>query len=527
MIRFKNLETDFNSAKAAAIVGVLTLLSRLVGLLRDRLFASKFGAGDILDAYYAAFRIPDLVFNLLVLGTLSVAFIPVFTSLLIKDKARAIRNANTVLNFSALAMGLVCLVLLILSKPLTHLLVPGFTGQKMENTLILTRIFLLSPIIFTISNVFSSVLNASKRFFMVGFAPVLYNLGIIFGLLVFYPKMGIFGLGLGVVVGAFLHALCQIPEIISLGFFWQPVMDLKDEAVQKIGKLFLPRIIGVDNSQVSLLIGSVVGSVLASGSIAVFTLANNLQAVPIGIFAISSAVAVFPVLSEEFARHQHQKFLNSLKETIIQISFYVIPISILLLLLRAHIVRLAFGAGKFNWDDTRATFQVLGIFSISLFTQSLSPLFSRAFYARHNTKIPVFINLGAMALNAFLAYYLGLRMGISGVAWGFTLSSILNAIALFIVLRYHLAAEVGEGPILRDFDTGLLDSLFKIIVSSLAMGLVTYAWLYALAPWLDTHTGIGLLLQSGIASVFGVTTLFVCAYYVKLPQAIKLAKRFF
>ncbi|MCL5008831.1 MAG: murein biosynthesis integral membrane protein MurJ [Patescibacteria group bacterium] len=527
MLGLKNLETNFNSSKAALIVGFLTLASRLVGLLRDRLFASKFGAGDILDAYYAAFRIPDLIFNLLVLGTLSVAFIPVFTSLLIKDKQRAIKNANTVLNFSAGIMTLFCLLLLLLSKPLTHLLVPGFTGQKLQNTLLLTRIFLLSPIIFTISNVFSSVLNASKRFFIVGFAPVLYNLGIIFGLLVLYPKLGIMGLGLGVILGAVLHALCQIPEVLSLGFSWQPVLDIKDEAVRKIGRLFLPRIIGVDNSQVSLLIGSVVGSVLASGSIAVFTLANNLQAVPVGIFAISSAVAIFPVLSEEYARQEHEKFLNSLRETIVQISFYIIPISILLLLLRAHAVRLAFGAGKFNWDDTRATFQVLGIFSISLFTQALSPLFSRAFYARHNTKIPVVINLGAMALNAFLAYYLGLRMGISGVAWGFTLSSILNAIALFVVLHYSLSESVDNSHALRLFDQQLVDSLLKILAASLAMGLVTYAWLYALAPWLDTHTGLGLLVQSGVSAFFGLSTLFVCAYYVKLPQAVRLARKLF
>ena len=527
MIRLKNLETNFSSSKAALIVGVLTLVSRLVGLLRDRLFASKFGAGDVLDAYYAAFRIPDLIFNLLVLGTLSVAFIPVFTSLLVKDKSRAIRNANTVLNFSTLSMGLVCLLLLAFSRPMTRALVPGFFGQKFEDTLLLTRMFLLSPIIFTVSNLFSSVLNASKKFFIVGFAPVLYNFGIIFGLLALYPKYGILGLGAGVVLGALLHMLCQIPEILSLGFYWQPAMDLKDEAVRKIGKLFLPRIIGVDNSQVSLLIGSVVGSVLASGSIAIFTLANNLQAVPVGIFAISSAVAIFPVLSEEYAREEHGKFLDSLRETIVQISFYIIPISILLLLLRAHAVRLAFGAGKFDWNDTRATFQVLGIFSISLLAQSLTPLFSRAFYARHNTKIPVAINLCAMALNAILAYYLGLRLGISGVAWGFTASSILNALALFLVLRHSLGKDWQDGRTMRYFDHKLLSDLLKICASSLVMGLVTYAWLYASAPWLNTRTGFGLLVQSGVSAFFGLSSLFVCGYYVKLPQALQLAKKLF
>ena len=259
----KSAENNFSVSKAALIVGFFSLLSRLVGLIRDRLFASQFGAGDTLDIYYAAFRIPDFIFNLLILGTLSVAFIPVFTELLTRDEEKAYKVANSILNFSFLAMAVICAGLMLAAEPITKLLVPGFTGQKFLDTVILTRIFLVSPIIFTISNIFSSILNSQKKFIIANVAPIMYNVGIIFGLLVLYPRFGLKGLGFGVVIGALLHLLVQIPEAIHFGYRWQPIVDLRDGHFKKILKLFLPRILGVDNSQISLLIGSVVGSVLA------------------------------------------------------------------------------------------------------------------------------------------------------------------------------------------------------------------------------------------------------------------------
>src|SRR3989338_567433 len=158
MIKFiKNFENSFTVSKAAFIVGFFTLASRLVGLLRDRLFASHFGAGDILDVYYAAFRVPDFVFNLLILGTLSIAFIPVFSELLLIDKQKAYRTANTILNSTLLLMGVVCFGLFLFVKPLTNLFVPGFPADKLADTIQLTRLFLISPVIFTLSNVFTSI----------------------------------------------------------------------------------------------------------------------------------------------------------------------------------------------------------------------------------------------------------------------------------------------------------------------------------------------------------------------------------
>jgi len=519
--KLKFLENNFSVNKAALIVGFFTLASRLTGLVRDRLFASNFGAGDILDSYYAAFRIPDLVFNLLILGTLSIAFIPVFSELLLLDKKKAITTANTILNFSFFLVSAICLLLFIFIEPLAKLLVPGFAGQKLLETISLTRLFLLSPIIFTISNVFTSILNAQKKFFFVGLAPILYNAGIIFGLYAFYPIYGIQGLGYGVILGALAHLLVQIPQAIALGYRWQPILDFKDKAFQKMSRLFVPKIFGLDNSQISLLIGSIIGSLLASGSIAILNLANNLQAVPLGIFALSISVATFPSLSEAFAKKDAQGYLKTLSTSLIQILFYIIPIAVMVLLLRAHIVRLVYGAGQFSWEDTILTFKTLGIFTISMFAQSVTPLLARSFYARQNTIIPVIINFITMGFNATLAYMLGLRFGVVGIAAAFSTANIFNLVALFIALRYFLRIDMNKES-LRNFDKIISTETLKIVFASLAAGIAVYGTLYAIEPFVNTRTVLGLLIQAGLAGGIGVFIYLVSASSFKLNQATKL-----
>ena len=518
---YRNFESSFSVNKAAIIVGFFTLVSRLTGLLRDRLFASKFGAGDILDAYYAAFRIPDFVFNLLILGTLSVAFIPIFSELLVKDKEQANRTANSILNSTFLLMFSICALLWFFSASLSKALVPGFEGEKLANTVSLTKLFLLSPVIFTLSNVFSSILNSQKRFVAVGLAPVLYNLGIIFGLLVLFPRFGIMGIGYGVIIGACLHLFIQVPEAIMLGFRWQPVLDFKDKAFQKMTKLFVPRIFGLDNSQISLLIGSVIGSFLASGSIAILNLANNLQAVPIGIFAISISVASFPALSQLYAEKNQKQFLETLSESLLQILFFIIPLTIFILLLRAHLVRLAYGAGNFSWEDTILTFKTLGVFAFSLFAQSTSPLLARSFYARQNTLIPVIINFFTMALNASLAFFLGKSYGVVGIAAAFSIASVFNALCLFIVLHYFLSRD-DEIQLIKNFDLGILLQTSKIVISALGGGLAAYGALYAAEPFVNTRTVLGLLLQAGAGSLFGAGVYFMAASSLNLTQAKRL-----
>lgn len=496
--------------KAASILAVFTLLSRLVGLYRDRLFASTFGAGDILDSYYVAFRIPDLVFNLLILGTLSVAFIPVFTEYFIKDKKEANDIANTVLTVTFIVMSALCGILFFFVPEITHLTAPGFTGVKFDNTVLLTRLFLVSPIIFTVSNVFSSVLNALRRFVLVSFAPIIYNFGIIFGVVYFYPRYGIIGLGYGVVLGAFLHLLTQMVGAVSAGFVLKPRMDIKHPGVRKILKLFLPRILGIDNAQMSLLIAGIIGSLLASGTVAIFNLANNLQAVAIGMFGISFAIAVFPNLSESYARKDETEFNRVLLRTAANILFFVVPISVLIIVLRFQIIRLVLGTGRFDLAATKLTANALGVFAISIFAQSISPLFSRAFYSRHNTITPVVIGLSTLSFNAIISFLMAKAFGEIGLVLGFSISNIINAALLFTFLRKRLV----------EFDdTYLIASALKILFCTFLLAVASYVSMRLFGWVTASNSSLVVLLQFVLASAIGTAVFIGAAFAVGLDEA--------
>lgn len=517
--KLKNIEQNFSVSKAAIIVGFFTLLSKLVGLIRDPLLAGKIGVGDTLDIYYAAFRIPDLIFNLLILGTLSVALIPIFTQWLAKDKNRANHIANSILNISVLGMALVCLIMFLLSTPLTEFLVPGFSGEKLARTIQLMRLFLLSPIIFTASNIFTSFLTASKKFLVLSLAPIVYNLGIIFGLFFFYPHFGLLGLGYGVILGALCHLLVQIPEAVRFGFSFRAVIDFREPALKKIAKLFIPRIIGMDISQISLIVGTTIGSILAAGSVTIFNLANNLQAAPLGIFALSISAASFPLLSEHYVKGDNKAFVKTLADNVMMVLFFIIPITILMLIFRAYIVRIIYGHGKFNWNDTILMFTTYGILAFSLIGQSLSPLFSRSFYARQNTIIPVMVNVCSIAVDIILAYILGKRFGLVGIASGFVIACTLDAVLMFSFLRRHLHKD---NISFADFDSEIGSFLIKILFSSIVMGLVGYGCIYIFAPLVNTRTTIGIAIQSGLALAVALLAFLFVSYKTGLRQTSRV-----
>ncbi len=502
--KLQQLESTFHIGQATIIIASFTLLSRVMGFVRDILLASHLGLSADSDIYFTAFRIPDLVYNLLILGTLSVAFIPVFSEYYLKDKPRSFTIANSIMNISAGGMIVICLIIFLLAKPLTKLIAPGFTPDQILKTAHITQIMLLSPIIFTISNVMSSVLISLKKFLIVNIAPILYNLGIIFGIIFLYPKFGLAGLAYGVIAGALLHVSVQIPEAIRFGYRWKPQLEFRDAGVKKIGALFLPRIVGLDNSYINLVIVSIIGSGLITGSITAFNYANNIQAVALGIFALSSAVAIFPVLSEYFAKQDLIGFISSLQHTIIKVLYFVIPMTIFLLLLRAHIVRLLLGYGRCDWNCTIITFNTLGILALGLVAQSLTPLFARAFYARQNTKTPVAISLTGMLINAVFSYSLAQGLGVVGIALGFVIASTVQCILLFIYLHRVFKNDSKASPkSLEVFDSTIVTQSLKILLASILLGLATYATLYVMDPLVNTHTVIGIFLQAGIATTVG------------------------
>ena len=477
----------------AVLIAFFTIISKLLGLFRDRLLASYFGAGSLLDSYYAAFKLPDLIFNTLVLGALASAFIPVFTRIWLADKDRALKLSNTVLNYLMLALIILSALFVLLAPNIVNLIVPGFSGDQLRQTVDLTRIMLISIIFFGISNVIGGILNSLKKFLTFSLAPVFYNLGIILGILIFYPAFGFVGLAWGVVLGSGLHFLIQLPEVIRSGWVYRFSWQITDE-VKRVFKLMLPRTLGLAAGQVNQLVITIVASTLMAGSIAVFNLANNLQSFPISIFGVSLAIAVFPVFSQALAQDDKQMFKTAFSIHFRRVIFLIIPVSIFILLLRAQLVRVILGSGNFDWSDTYYTAQTLGWFVVSLFAQSLIPMLARSFYALEDTKTPVIVSFASITVNIFGSIWLGKLYGVIGLAMAFSVAAILNMILLMVILRLR----VGYLD-----DKKIIWSTFKISFNSLLSGAVVYLMLRAMAAVVDMSTFAGIFLQGLAAGLVG------------------------
>jgi putative peptidoglycan lipid II flippase len=524
---------------AAFILAITALLSRILGLLRDRLLAGKFGAGDSLDIYFSAFSLPDLIYTILIMGAISSAFIPIFAHYFKKDEKDAWQLTGGLFNWVVIILIFFAGIFIIFAPQVVSIIAPGFSGAKKEMTVVLTRIMFLSPILLGMSSILSGVLQYFHRFFIYSLAPIIYNLGIIFGIVFLVPRMGIVGLAWGVVLGAFLHLCIQLPSAIYSGFRFKGVLRFH-QGIKKILKLTIPRTIGLAGSQINDVIIMAIASGLTAGSIAIFNLANNLQYVPIGIIGISFATAVFPRLAESSAEENKEKFFSNFSLAFNQILYFVLPITAMIFVLRAQIIRLILGTGQFGWTDTRLTAAALGLFAISVFAQSLIPLISRAFYSLHDTKTPVLISLTSIVFNVILSFALvfilkinnaltlfftnTLKLGgiknlaVLGLPLAFSISNIFN----FVVLMKYFNKKIGTWNY-----KPILSSVYKIIISCILMMLVVYGLLQVFNLIFDTKTFFGLLLQTGFAGLFGTGIYFIVSLIFKLPGSLSVMKKIF
>lgn len=405
MLSFFNKAT-FSVTFAAFILGSAALASRMLGLLRDRILAGLFGAGEELDIYFAAFRVPDLVYSIIIGGAISSAFIPVFVSYFTKNKKEAWHVARSLFYIALAALSVLGIVLFFLMPFVVSFIAPGFDEASKSSVVSMSRIMLLSPILLGLSAVFSGVLHSLRKFFVYSLAPIFYNIGIIIGALFLTPIFGISGLAWGVVLGAFLHLVIQVPVTFSSGFSLRPIGKIWHPAIPRILRLMLPRAFGLAAYQINLLVITAIASTLAVGSLSIFTLASNIQYLPVGIVGISFATAIFPSLSQSISHKEYKKYLDEFSRAFRTVLFLVLPLSALLFVLRAHIVRVVLGTGEFGWEDTRLTAAALGMFSFGIFAHALSPIISRAFYAQENTKTPVIANSIGIMVNIFLSLFL-------------------------------------------------------------------------------------------------------------------------
>lgn len=512
-------------AAAAVILGAASLISRLLGLFRDRILAGKFGAGDELDIYYAAFRIPDLVYSLLVFGAISAGFIPVFVSYLQKDKDKSWYLANSILNLMAIFLIIICGLLVIFNPWLMKLVAPGFPPEKISLTIQLTRIMFLSPFFLGLSAVFGGILQSFRRFLIYSLSPIMYNLGIIFGALVLVKYYGLLGLAYGVVLGALLHMAIQIPTAWLVGFRWRPIADFRFSGVRRIIKVMPPRVLSLALSQITFWVMTVLASFLAIGSIAVYNLAYNIWSFPLGVFGVSFVIAAFPKLSEVAQKKDMTNFVKTFSLTTRQILFFTLPAAALFIVLRAQIVRTILGTGRFDWQDTILTLETLAYFSLSLFAEALILLFLRGFFAWEDTKTPFLIGLLSTAVRLASAWYFARFLGVPGLALGFSVGSIFYLILLFVILRKKVINyTLSEVPTLRRGEVEGLDekNIFssgaKMILASFFGALAAYLSLQFLAPLVDMTTGLGILIQGGLAGIIGILIYFLFAWLLRLSE---------
>jgi putative peptidoglycan lipid II flippase len=495
------------------------------------LLAAEFGAGRELDIYYAAFQIPDFLSVLFLLGGASAAVLPIFQEYLAYDPERArsfIAHVTTTFFIGAFAVSLTALVV---SPVLVSWIAPGFSDEERGLAITLTRIILASPILLGLSSIFSSVVQSYQRFFVYALAPVVYNVGIIVGIGVLAPLFGLVGLGMGVVLGAMLHLGVQVSSLWPLGFL--PRMEIAKawQDSRRVAALALPRVMALSLWQVTSLALVALASTLSAGAIAVFSLAQNLYYVPIGIFGLSYSIALFPQLNRAYLEKDGKKFLEELFLGIRTILFWIIPTITLAIVLRAHIVRVALGAGLFSWEDTRLTAASLAIFALSMGAGSLTFLLIRGFYALESTWPPLKINLLVSGATIGFAYVFtnalvpgtrgssilgsALRVGdlgdiaVLGLVLAFALGLLINAQLLYVALVRQARIAFGERVA---FPRG---AVAKFILASLAAGGMAYVVRANFSATFPLISFMQVMIQGISAAAAGLGTYFVILTLLK------------
>lgn len=507
----------------ATIIMATVVVSKILGLLRDRLLVQNF-TPDTVAIFFAAFRLPDLIFQLLIFGALSVAFIPVFTEYLEeKDRREAFKLASSVLNLALVVLLLATVVIFILVEPMTSLIVPGFSASQQAQVASLTRIILIGQIILTIGSFFVGILQSFQRFIIPALAGVFYNVGIILGILLLAKPLGILGPALGVIIGASLHGLVQLPLVLSLGFRLH-FSRIIHPGVRDLVRLMSMRTIGLAAEQINETVGLILASLISVSSVTYLTFAQHLQIVPISLFGVTLAQAALPVLSSERSRGRIDEFKSTLLTTLHQILFLALPATAILIVLRIPAVRLTFGASQFDWEATVLTGTTLSLLAVGLSAQAISLLLVRGFYAFKDTKTPVMVSLIVVALNIVLSFYFirVLNLEVWGLGLAFSISSILSAVMLFGALHFR----VGE------FDMkAVLGPLMKILMATVIMGALIYIPIKLLdAVVVDTTKTVGLLFLTGTTSFFALLIYVVLVWFLKVRELntfIDLGKRIF
>jgi len=542
---FKIFSKEYGSVNQAAILlGIFAFLSQVLGLFRDRSIAHFIGPSASLDAYYAAFRVPDLIFiSVASLASITVLIPFIVTrmsthndgdSLEVTEKARKYLDDIFTVFFSTIV--LVSLVAFFLMPYFVSFIAPGFSPLMQSKVIILSRIMLLSPILMGLSNLFSTITQIFRKFFIYSLSPILYNIGIILGVIFLYPIFGIYGLALGVILGAFMHFGIQAFASSSLGFaprfsFRINFLDIKNAVLTS-----LPRTLGLAFNNIALIAIIAFASFLKDGSISIFNFSLNLQSVPLNIIGISYAVAAFPTLAKSFSLGKLEEFRDHIRSAARAIIFWSLPVTFLFIVLRAQIVRVVLGSGSFSWDNTRLVAASLAIFSVSVIAQGMIALLSRAYYARGDTKRPLTVNLICSILIVVLSYvFIHLFENVLFVRYFVESLLKVTDIPGTEVLMLPLAYSVGTILnfilhwifVKRDFMNGesfITKTFFQSLGASFFIGFITYLSLNILSPLFGTTTFLGVFFQGFFSGIFGILAGVLILYLLKNKEFADVVK---
>lgn len=495
------------------------VLSSVVGLLSQILITREFGTSADLDAFYAANRLPEILFTLMAGGALASAFIPTFTGLLSRSlRSRAWRLASSIGNLIIIILGLLGLLAWLAAPWLVrNILAPGFESpDQIALTVTLLRIMLLSPLIFGVSGLIMGILNSHQRFALPALAPVLYRLGIILSVIFFAPRYGISALAWGVVLGAILHLIIQVPGLFQLGGRYSLALGLSNPDTVEVGRLMLPRLLGAAVVQVNFLVNTILASAMLVGSLSALTVAFMVMMMPQVVIAQAIAIAALPTFSEQFARGEKDQLRGTLANTLRGIIFLSFPASLGLVLLRFPIVSMLFERGMFDAQSTDLVAWALLWYGVGLLGHSLLEIVTRAFYAMHDTLTPVLVGVGAMSLNILLSIGLSIAFGrlgwypLGGLALANSLATALEVLTLVLLLRSKLGGI--EGRRLRR-------GLGVTLLSGTIMALVLIAWLNLSQGESSWLIGIGGVLL-GLGSYWGLSLLLGSPEARRLPRVI-------
>jgi putative peptidoglycan lipid II flippase len=517
---FRQLISTLGSRKqnsilsASLVLGVTFAFSALLGVLRSKFLYAQFFNCCILDldAYNAAFRLPDLIFKLLVTGALSASFIPVFSSYLHKDEKKANEIASTVINLLLILFIIASIIILIFARPLSEVIAHGFTPYQLDLMTSLTRILLIAQIFFLISNFLTGILQVHQVFIIPALSPIIYNLFIILSIFTLAPKFGIYGVIYGTVVGAFFHLAIQIPLAKKFGFKYSFSIRPKLEGVREIIRLMIPRTLSLGLGEIENTVTLFFASSLTAGSISLLNLALQIMYFPSRIFSTTIGQASLPILSKNVARNEMDKFRDTVKRTITQSLFLAIPITMLLLVHRVAIIRIAFGAKQFPWTATLLTAKTLAFLTPAIISQAVIQILIRSFYALHDTKTPLRISAFSLLINITTAYFFinFTNMGIIGLAISASLGNLTQCIGLFYLF---IKVIDGQGWDKTFFHIG------KIALASLFMGLSSWFTLKFLDLFLfDTSKTIYLVLVTTIACVSGLIIFLIFSKLMKIEE---------